>query len=506
MKYQLNPSWLIKLVLAIVLLVVVFLRLWKLEDYPPGLFSDEASIGLNASSLLYAQTDEYGTPLPLYFKAYGDYKNPILIYSLVPIFAVIDVSIASLRLASALWGLLTLSALILLLRQANTPKIVILATIIIAGLNPWHFHLSRISFELITLPFFLVAGAFCLYPLLEKREIRRPMLWSLGFGSMLGLMFYSYTAGRLLAPLLLTGGAYLIYKRRGLRPALVTLGSFGLWLVPLAVADRSLITAAMTARYQVLGLNLYYRQPLDFLSQLMSNYVSHFHPEFILHGDTFLRHTPYPYGLVTPSGLFVTLLGLWALVFRRTSYFGAWCAWALLISPLPSALAIQAPHALRSIGWLGLILIFTSQAVTYLYQRRGQDSVKLGSLILAGWLAIESGSMIGYVFGTLTRQLGPWFEQDQITLLQKGFDQPQPHFVSLKIYDDDIKAPAAFVGLSKLPGYPSPFEFIDPHTTSHTKPGTYILDLKTCLNPYLHPNQTLYSGPSGCVVEMVSDP
>ena len=47
----------------------------------PGLYVDEASIGYNAWTIAHFGVDEHGIHFPLFFEAFGEYKNPIYVYA-----------------------------------------------------------------------------------------------------------------------------------------------------------------------------------------------------------------------------------------------------------------------------------------------------------------------------------------------------------------------------------------------------------------------------------------
>lgn len=70
------------LALVVVIILSALLYVADSPNNPPGFYIDESSISYNA--LLIARTghDEYGKPWPLYFRAFGDYKNPTYIYLL----------------------------------------------------------------------------------------------------------------------------------------------------------------------------------------------------------------------------------------------------------------------------------------------------------------------------------------------------------------------------------------------------------------------------------------
>ncbi|HKR62442.1 MAG TPA: hypothetical protein VJZ00_01820, partial [Thermoanaerobaculia bacterium] len=88
-----------------VLVLAVYLA--GLPRNPPGFFIDEASIAYNALTMARHGVDEHGARFPLYFKAFGEYKNPVYIYALALVFLVIGPGILAARVLSALFGVAT---------------------------------------------------------------------------------------------------------------------------------------------------------------------------------------------------------------------------------------------------------------------------------------------------------------------------------------------------------------------------------------------------------------
>src|SRR3989304_6317172 len=95
-----------KYYLLIILGIAIVLRLWKLGSIPPSLTSDEASLGYNAYSILKTGRDEYGQFLPIIFKSFGDYKPGLYVYSTVPFVAFFGLNEFSVRLPSAIAGVI----------------------------------------------------------------------------------------------------------------------------------------------------------------------------------------------------------------------------------------------------------------------------------------------------------------------------------------------------------------------------------------------------------------
>ena len=74
----------------------------------PSLNSDEASFAYNAYSILKTGKDEYGVSMPLRFKAFGENKLPVTIYSIVPSIAILGLNDIAARIPFILLGILAL--------------------------------------------------------------------------------------------------------------------------------------------------------------------------------------------------------------------------------------------------------------------------------------------------------------------------------------------------------------------------------------------------------------
>ncbi len=93
--------------LIVILLAAFILRFFMLGKVPLGVSLDEASLGYNGYSVLKTGRDEYAQKLPLSFKAFGEYKAPLYRYLTIPFIGLFDLNEFSLRLPSAIFGLLT---------------------------------------------------------------------------------------------------------------------------------------------------------------------------------------------------------------------------------------------------------------------------------------------------------------------------------------------------------------------------------------------------------------
>ncbi|MBV8301108.1 MAG: hypothetical protein JOY68_04205, partial [Candidatus Dormibacteraeota bacterium] len=68
------------LAFAVTAAAIIVRNLATLDTAPPGMYIDEASIGYNAWAIAHYGVDEHGFTMPLYFQAFGEYKNPVYVY------------------------------------------------------------------------------------------------------------------------------------------------------------------------------------------------------------------------------------------------------------------------------------------------------------------------------------------------------------------------------------------------------------------------------------------
>lgn len=202
----------IELVLLAIILVVVVVYFDSVSRNSPGFFVDEASIAYNAHTISQSGVDEYGQAFPLYFRAFGEYKNPVYIYVLAALFRFTGPSVFVARMLSAVAGLIAAILLGLLARRITRRRWAGLIVFIVTLLTPWLFEISRLVFEVSIFPALLSGFLLLLYDVSRREE------WSwriaAGLGVLLGVMVYSYSIGRLLAPLFAIGLAFFLTRRR----------------------------------------------------------------------------------------------------------------------------------------------------------------------------------------------------------------------------------------------------------------------------------------------------
>ncbi len=100
------------------LILIIGTHVIKLADIPAGLYVDETSIGYNAALISQSGFDEHHTYYPVYFKAFGEYKNPIYIYAVALIFKIFGISDFTLRITSFIFYMAALIFTALLISRS----------------------------------------------------------------------------------------------------------------------------------------------------------------------------------------------------------------------------------------------------------------------------------------------------------------------------------------------------------------------------------------------------
>lgn len=190
----------IVLVTLIILLmgVSLFVRVVGLEKSPISLGFDEASLGYNAYSLYLTGKDEYRTPHPLSLRSFNDFKPALYAYLAIPFIHFFDLNQTSIRLPSAVLGVVSLIFLLLIFKKVSRKSLPIsLGVITLISFFPWRLHFSRVAFEANVSMAFFTGAVWCLL------NFNKNTFYKIGVILFSTLAIYSYHASRLAIPILL---------------------------------------------------------------------------------------------------------------------------------------------------------------------------------------------------------------------------------------------------------------------------------------------------------------
>ncbi|MEP6818977.1 MAG: glycosyltransferase family 39 protein [bacterium] len=417
------------LLLAISLLVVVayFAQVGK---NPPGFFIDEASIAYNAHTIAQHGVDEHGEHFPLYFRAFGEYKSPVYIYALAVVFRFTGPSVFVARLLSAILGLSAAVLLGLLAFRITSRRATGMIVFIAAGLTPWLFEVCRLVFEVTLLPTLLALFLLLLHSASKRDEW--PWQNSAGLGLLLGLMVYSYSAGRLLAPLFALGLVFFVTRRRW-RGVVLTWIVFALTLAPLAVFSvRNPGTLGERFKYVT------YVKPGDSRTEIVvrfiKNYARDFSPRsWLIAGDPEPRHHLPGMGSLLAGVVILGLLGaVLVLLYHRREAWWRFILYGLAVSAVPASLTLDHFHTLRLIALPIFLLVLTVTAIEFLWSAGilpaesnvGRGSVRRALLAALVLLIIAQGAVFQRQFHTAPPRVDA-FDSYYPQVLDAALAQPE---------------------------------------------------------------------------------
>lgn len=373
------------LIFFLIVLVAIFLRFDKLGLNPPSLDWDEASLGYNAYSILKTGADEYGNKFPLSIRSFDDYKPPLYVYLDIPFIAFFGLNELSVRLPSAILGVLTVMATYFLVKEflekweKRLKEWIALCSAFFLAVSPWHLQFSRAAFEgNIGLFFFSVGVLFFL------KALKNDRLFILS-GLFIVLSLYSYHSFRLITPLIIFLAIVIFWQEiRQKKYFIIFIAILLVFSLPVfknfisssgAEARLSMVTI-FNASEETLGNSIkemeYDKRASDIFGSLLHNrrivyslatvkgYLDHFNPDFLfLHGDGGRQHHAVNVGMLYLWDLPFILIGIFFLLKKIDKRLLLLFLW-FLIAPFPSAISSGTPHPVRAINMIPAFQIFSA--------------------------------------------------------------------------------------------------------------------------------------------------
>jgi len=195
-------GWRDTAILLAITAVAAGLRFYGLGTVPPGFQFDEAFNAMDAAHVLDGIR-------PLFLPANGG-REPVYTYLQAGLASLLGLRIYTLRLTSALAGILTIPAVFVLLRvlmRRRSRSVAAFAALAVA-ISFWHLHFSHYGIRVILMPLIFsgVCGAFWL-----GWRLRSAWLYLLS-GALAGLSVWAHPTGRLIPFVLLGFVLWLLWQ------------------------------------------------------------------------------------------------------------------------------------------------------------------------------------------------------------------------------------------------------------------------------------------------------
>jgi len=360
--------------LLIIVILALFLRLYKLGELPYGFHVDEAKAGWNAYSVLKTGKDDWGKTIGMYYNSFGDFRPSAVIYSNIPSIFVFGKNIFAVRFPAALLGALTVIPIFLIVKLISKNEKWGLAAAGLMAISPWHLMVSRATSEVVMALFFSLLG---LYFLLKRKVIPSVLFWVISF--------WFYHSIRVLAPLFILATIFFYWKEKSKKLwmilGIVVLMSGGLFIGKEARGRLSQVSIKSDAKItlesvnmpnqegpgQVLVARAFHNKLVVLGRRMVEEYTNYFSTNFLVGSSAKPdRYMTQNFGLITYIELILLVLGIVAL----GKYSGArWAMFLLLLAPLPAAMTIEdVPNLHRSLWMIPFIVIIETYGLIILWE------------------------------------------------------------------------------------------------------------------------------------------
>ena len=376
--------------LGLLMLGLFFLvsRFYEIGQNPVSLYWDEASIGYNAFAILETGRDEWGEFLPIHFKAFGEYKLPVYIYSVAISESLFGLTTFAVRLPALLFSFGSLLLLYAISIQLTKSHRVGFFSSFLFIITPWFFLFSRTGYEVSAGLFFFLLGLYFFF--LYKKSL----YFLISAVACFLLALYSYNSFRILIPLIgVLLGFYMLVQsyeeiKRGWKIVVFGLILFLVGCLPIVnlyTSDGGL------KRFSDVGIYHNGDSKTQAVGVFVSHYLSHFSPQYLfLSGDENLRsHTGSAGEFFWIQSIFMCVgfvIMCWRLLYLRDRNRFS-CAFFLLgllvIAPIPAALTRESPHALRSVLLLVPLTILSAIGIVSISEKVRFRNFFLGFVVFA---------------------------------------------------------------------------------------------------------------------------
>jgi len=362
-----------------IFILSIFLRFWDLGTIPPGLYHDVAVNGNDALDAIKSGDFKL-------FYTQNNGREGLFINFIAFSFMLFSTSIFSMRLASAIIGILTVWGIYLLTKELFKNRAIALVSMFFLATSFWHLNFSRFGFRAIMVPFCLVFSFYFLAKALRTQKLYNFIL----SGAFFGLGFHTYISFRM-AILILIVPLFFAFKN--------FLKDWKISKNFLEACKKKInlkIAAWLLAIFFVaLPIGIYFLQnPQDFLSRAsgvsvfaQANPIKSFLGSAVKHlgmfnfqGDYNWRHNlagspmlPWPLGILFIIGFILSLKEIILSVKNKNaeekSNYWLIVVW-FFVMLLPGVLTYEGvPHALRVIGVIPPIYIFSGIGALWAYEK-----------------------------------------------------------------------------------------------------------------------------------------
>lgn len=360
----------------LIIFLGLFLRIYNIQNTPPGVYPDEAVNGLDALSAIHNGNWQWFYPA-------NNGREGLFMNLIALCFKFFGVSVLTLKLPSIIFGTLVIIGTYLLGKELYNRRIGLISGFLVATAF-WAINFSRISFRANMLPAVLAFSLFFLWRGMRTKKIRDFAISGLIFG--IGL--HTYISFRI-APAVLVGMffVFLFTRQNFIRQY---------WKNLLVFAAATFLTAAPMLYTLFVSHPEYWTSRSTSISimspevnqgDLLVTFLRSFGLSLVKYsiwGDQNWRHNYPPYAILDPItgiafafGLIYSIIRLFQLLYLRfwkkenhprMEVYIFLLFWFFIMNAPEFLTAEGNPHALRAIGTLPVTFILASLTFEYFFR------------------------------------------------------------------------------------------------------------------------------------------
>ncbi|EKD90015.1 MAG: Glycosyl transferase family 39 [uncultured bacterium] len=373
-------------ILALIVILAAFLRIWKLDMVPASLNWDEVDAGYNAFTVANWGIDEWGNKFPLVFQSFYDDKHPVHIYITTVFVKLFGLSDFTMRLPSAIFGALGVLIIFYLTKYLFKKDLPAYFAAIFLAISPYHLQFSRGLWEVNFAFFFFILGIMFFYLGKNKNAWYFPLSF-LGFG----LSLYSYHSSKIVVPPMIIVLSVLYFKdfTKNIKAFAVSILVLAIFIVGLVINPRLLgFARAEQNKFpdeKIRATDLYQKtgnQYLGTLEIVAGNYIKYFSPDYLfINGDQNPRNSVKVFGEFYKIDALLITLGLIFMIIKPRKEWLVLFAW-IALAPVPGALSGFTPNAARGLFMMGSLQIVASYGLYSIVNLFRKNIVKSVIVIL----------------------------------------------------------------------------------------------------------------------------
>ncbi|HVT01007.1 MAG TPA: glycosyltransferase family 39 protein [Patescibacteria group bacterium] len=464
------------LILGLIILLGLILRFFWLGKVPVSLHRDEAFLGYNAYSILKTGKDISGNFMPIHLESF--FFSPAgYSYFSIPFIAIFGLNQFSVRVASALFGTLTIPLIYLLtislFKKNKSSFNIAYLTAFIFAISPWSIDLSRVSVENTIVLFFI-----CLGTLLYVSYVNNKKLYYLIFAFVsFFLTLFIYQAPRAFLPLFIpflfivfSGGIkkiflnklpWLLYLILIILPVVLIVRSPDLsWrLQSLSIlnnpatkiaVDQELVNDTLAGSPYLLARTIH-NKPIGYLFTFTNNFFKHLSFDFLFSDGGYPDRFRIPQvGLLYLFEFPLILLGIYYLIRRESKIITLLAGWIVLGIVGTAITFDDIPNLQRTLIILPALSILSGYGLYSIYEfvLFSKKSRKV-FVVLAGLIIFANFTYYIFQYYTQGRFYRTWYRQDGYEKLVTEVNKLAPNYKYIVVTSKESAPTILFLFYSK---------------------------------------------------------